>query len=435
MKKLLAIVISIGLTAGLSLAMGGAALGAAATDLTLADGVKLALENNRDVKIAAKDREAAYWKLREAKADRYPVLDLTHTDTRVKPDPSDPAYVLTGTTPPGATDYFDNKFTVSLPIYTGGQLGTTIEQLELNLKIADLNLNRIQQQTTLNATVAYFDVLHAQSMVQLCAETVDSFTAHLHNVQAFMDAGIVTKSDLLRTQVEVANAAENLIKAKNGYDLALANLNNILGLPLSSALNVKENLAYVQYDNSLENCTQSALEKRPEIAMANLNSEIAKKGIDLAKSGYWPTVSLVGIMDMNDTDFLGTKNNNWSVNLISSWKLNTGGQTQAKVSQARTSQEKAAEVAAQVQEGISLEVRQAYLSLKEAEQRMQTNRLVVDAANEDVRLNQLRYQAGMETNLNVIDAQLALTKAKTNYISSMYDYNVSMAKLQKAIGM
>ena len=414
--------------------MSAAALGAADKDLTLAESVKLAQENNRDVKIAAQDRETAYWKLQEVKANRFPVLDLTHTDTRVDPDPSDPFFQYIGLTPP-ITNSFDNKLTVSLPLYTGGQLGTAIKQLEMNLKIADTNLNKAKQQVTLNVSMAYFGVLHTQSMVELSAEAVNSLTEHLKNVQAFLNAGIVTKSDVLRTEVAAANAAENLIKAKNGYDMAVANLNNILGLPLMTTVNVKEDLSYIKYDNSLESCTQTALKNRPEIVMVDLNCELAKKGIDLAKSGYLPTVSLVGIVDIHDTEFPGTKNDNWSINLVSNWKLNTGGQTKAKINQALSVQEKAAELAAQTKDGISLEVHQAYLSLKEAEKRIQTSQLVVDEANEDARLNQLRYKAGMETNLNVIDAQLALTQAKTNYLSSLYDYNVSLAKLQKAIGI
>lgn len=433
MKKLITIFLSILLITGFGI--GKAARGAAEKDLTLAESVKLALENNRDVKIAAQDREAAYWKLQEVKANRFPVLDLTHTDTRVKPDPSDPVYQALGGIIPSEANSYDNKLTVTLPLYTGGQLGTSIKQLEMNLAIAGLNLNKARQQATLNATVAYFGVLHTHSMVALCEETVSSLTAHLKNVKAFLDAGIITKSDVLRTEVAVANAEENLIKAQNGYDMALANLNNILGLPLSAGLNVKEDLTYLKFDNSLENCGQTALQKRPEIAMANLNSEIAKKGVDLAKSGYLPTVSLVGIMDIHDTEFPGNNNNNWSINLVSDWKLNSGGQTKAKIRQALSSQEKALEAVAQTKDGISLEVHQAYLSLKEAEKRIQTSQLVVAEANENVRLVQLRYQAGMETNLNVIDAQLALTQAKTNYINSLYDYNVSLSKLQKAVGM
>lgn len=409
------------------------ALAAPEKEITLDDGIRLTLENNRDVKIALKDRENTYWRLQELKSNRYPVLDLTHTDTRVKPDPSDPVYRLIGTPP--ETNHFDNKFTVSLPLYTGGQLGASIKQLEIYLKMADLNVNKAKQQAKLNVAAAYYNVLQAQSMVKLCEEAVAGLNAHLKNVKAFLDVGMVTKNNVLRTEVAVANAEENLIKAKNGYDLALANLNNTLGLPLDAAIAVKADLPYVKFGDSLEKCSEGAFKNRPEISLANLNCEIAQKGIDVAKSGYLPTVSLVGIAGWNDTEFPGAKNDNWSLNLVSSWKLNSGGQTKAQINQAVAAREKALEVAAQAKEGIALEVRQTFLSLKEAEKRMQTGQLTVNKANEDVQIVQVRYQAGIATNLDVIDAQLALTQAKTNYLNSLYDYNIGMAKLKKAIGM
>lgn len=88
----------------------------------------------------------------------------------------------------------------------------------------------------------------------------------------------------------------------------------------------------------------------------------------------------------------------------------------------------------QAREAIQLEVRQAYLNRNEAEQRIHASELVLDKASEDFRLVQARYNAGLGTNLDVIDAQLALTMAKTNHINAWYDYDISLAKLQKAIG-
>ena len=410
------------------------ALAAAEKEMTLNDSIQLAVANNRDVKAALQDREVAYWRLLEVKANRFPVLNLTHTDTRVKPDPSDPVYRLMGGITPPETSHFENKLTVSLPLYTGGQLSGSIRQLELYLQMADANVNKAKHQAKLDVTVAYYNVLRARSMVKLCGEAVAGLNAHLKNVKALADVGLVTKNNVLRTEVAVADAAENLIKAQNGYDLALANLNYILGLPLAAAVTVKEDLSYVKFDDTLEECSAGAFQNRPEIAVANLNCEMAQKGIDVAKSGYLPTISLAGVADWNDTEFPGAKNDNWSLNLISSWKLNSGGQTKAQINQAVAAREKAVEVAAGAREGIALEVRQAYLSLKEAEKRIQTGQLTVTKANEDVQIITARYQAGIATNLDVIDAQLALTQAKTNYLNSLYDYNVSLAKLQKAIG-
>ena len=112
-----------------------------------------------------------------------------------------------------------------------------------------------------------------------------------------------------------------------------------------------------------------------------------------------------------------------------------GNVTKAKVRQAEARLTKSVEQANQKQDVIQLEVRQAYLNMLEAEKRITTSKVTVDKGQEDFKIAQVRYSAGVGTNLDVIDSQLALTQAKTNYIQAMYDYNTSRAKLDKAMGI
>jgi outer membrane protein TolC len=109
--------------------------------------------------------------------------------------------------------------------------------------------------------------------------------------------------------------------------------------------------------------------------------------------------------------------------------------TLSKVKQAETEVAQATEKFRQTKDSVSLEVRQAYLSMKEAEKRIETSQVAVAKADEDFKIAQVRYSAGVGTNLDVIDAQLALAQAKTNYIQALYDYNTSKAKLDKAMGV
>ncbi len=406
---------------------------AAGSGLSRDESIRLALENNQTVKIAEKDRAAAAGRLRELRAGKLPLVNLTHSDSRLKPNPSEPAYQLLGVDPP-VTNYDDNKLAVSLPLYTGGQLEGYIAQAELGLKIADLNLTRAEQQVKLEATLAYYGVLQAKSLVQLNAETVERLTAHLRNVQARFKAELITENEVLRSEVELADAQQNLIKARNGYGLAAAELNFVMGVPLATEFAVQEDLSYVAFNQSLEACLAQALQNRPEVAQGDIQYEIARTGVAVAQGGYWPTVSFVGAVDRNDADFPGNDNHNWSLSLIASWDLYDSGRTKSRVDQAEALREKAREASMQAREAIQLEVRQAYLNRNEAEQRIHASELVLDKANEDFRLVQARYNAGLGTNLDVIDAQLALTMAKTNHINAWYDYDISLAKLQKAIG-
>lgn len=257
---------------------------AAGSGLSRDESIRLALENNRTVKIAEKDRAAAAGRLRELRAGKLPLVNLTHSDSRLKPNPSEPAYQLLGVDPP-VTNYDDNKLAVSLPLYTGGQLEGYIAQAELGLKIADLNLTRAKQQVKLEATLAYYGVLQAKSLVQLNAETVERLTAHLRNVQARFKAELITENEVLRSEVELADAQQNLIKARNGYGLAAAELNFVMGVPLATEFAVQEDLSYVAFDQSLEACLAQALQNRPEVAQGDIQYEIARTGWRWRKAG------------------------------------------------------------------------------------------------------------------------------------------------------
>jgi outer membrane protein len=406
---------------------------AAGCEFDLATSIQLAFENNRDVKMAIKDRETAYWRLQELKANKLPVLNLKHTDSHLKPNPYEPFYMAMHYDPP-ITDYFDNQLSLSLPLYTGGQLEGLIKQADISLKIAEQNVVKTKQQTKLAATVAYYNLLQTNSLVKLNQETVERLAAHLKNVKTRLAIGVVTKNDVLRTEVELSSAEENLIKSKNNYDLAMANFNNVMGLPLDTEISVKEDLSYKAYEDSLESCTAQALKNRPEAQQTDFNYQSAKNGVAIAKSGYLPTVSFVGAIDQKSDTFPGNDYTNWSLSLISSWNLYNSGQTKSRVNQAVSLQDKALEASFKTKDTICLEVRQTYLSLKEAEKRIQTCELALNEATEDFQLTLGRYNTGVGINLDVLDSQVALAQIRTRYINSLYDYNVSLAQLQKAIG-
>ncbi|SDE99181.1 TolC family protein [Sporolituus thermophilus] len=409
------------------LAVNTAAALAAPVELTLEESIALALKNNPAVKIAEADKETAAGKVTEAKGGKLPTLSYSFSAARsdVPASSSSPDMII---------DKFDNKVTLTLPLYTGGKLEGLIDQAKLGLKAADLGVVKSQQQVKLDATTAYFNLLQARNMVKLNQESVDRLAAHLKNVQAQYEVGTVAKSDVLRSEVELANAEQNLIKAQNSYDLAVAGLNNVIGLPLDTEISVKDDLQYVKYPLTLEEAIDYALKNRPEVAQADLNVKSAEEGIQVAKSGRRPTVSFQGSQAWSDTD-PGTSSDTWALGLSASFNIFDGNVTGAKIKQADAALAKAQEQARQTRDAVQLEVRQAYLSLKEAEKRIETTKVAVDKAEEDYKIAQVRYSAGVGTNLDVMDAQVALTQAKTNYVQALYDYNTSKAKLDKAMGV
>ena len=418
---------------------------AATVDLTLDDSIQLALKNNPAVKIADADKSVAEGKLKEAETGNKPTVNFTHTDTRLQTASSTGvAYGVTQqgdllqkpySIPSMAKENFDNKLSVTVPLYTGGKVEGLVGQADASLKSALLGIDKSKQQIKLDATNAYFGVLEARNMVDLDRESMDRLDAHLRNVQAQFDVGTVAKVDVLRSEVELANAEQTLIKAQNGYDLAVASLNNVLGLSLDTQVNLTDTLKYDAYTQSLADCIKYALANRPEIGQAQMNINAAQEGITVAKSGNKPTVALSAAEDWYKDQFPGTDNNNWSMSLVASFNVFDSGTTKARVSQADYTLLKAHQQFRQTSDAVQLDVRSAYLSLREAEKRISTSQVAVDKAEEDYKIAQVRYSAGVGTNLDVIDSQVALTQAKTNYTQALYDYNTSKANLDKAMGI
>jgi TolC family type I secretion outer membrane protein len=422
-KKRLAAVVACGF-----LVLNTAVVLAAPVELTLEDSIRLALQNNPSIKIADSDKNSAVGGVDAAKAGKLPVLSLEHTASRSKSAASSFYPVET-------ENRFNNQISLSLPVYTGGRLEGTIDQAKLGVKVADLNIDDTKQQLKLDATNGYFSILANRNIVKVDQESVDSLVEHLKNVQAQYEVGTVAKSDVLRSEVELANAQQTLIKAKNGYELAVSSLNNVIGLPLDTDISIKDELKYEKYTLPLEESIQIALANHPNIGQADANIDIAKDEIKVAKSGHLPTVALSAGSGWYDSKFPGDNNNNWSVGLTASWNAFDSGLTNAKVKQADAGLEKATQQARQTRDTVQLNVRTAYLNMQESEKRIDTSNVAVSKAEEDFKIAQVRYSAGVGTNLDVIDAQVALTQAKTNYIQALYDYNTSKANLDKAMGV
>lgn len=393
-------------------------------ELTLDQSIELALNNNKNIKISEADNESAKWSIKEAKGAKNFSIDLSHTDAEVGGD----SY------PKNVKDY-SNKIQATLPIYTGDKVESIIKQAEIGAEVSELSLENSRQQVKLDATKGYFAILQGANLVQVSEETVRNLEAHLKNVRAQYAVGTVAKSDVLRSEVELANAEQKLIKAKNGYELAMSSFNNVVGLPLDTVVTIHDELKYEKYDLSLDDSINYALANRPDGIAAQKAIDVAKEGIDIAKSGQRPTVALSAKNTWEGSKFPGDDKSDWQVGLATNWNIFDGNVTRAKVKKANYALTKSSEQAKQKQDGIQLEVRQAYLNMSEAEKRIQTSKVAVDKAQEDFKIAQVRYSAGVGTNIDVMDAQVKLTEAQTNYIQSLYDYNTSKATLDKAMGI
>jgi outer membrane protein TolC len=240
---------------------------------------------------------------------------------------------------------------------------------------------------------------------------------------------------VLSSQVQLANAQDSLSQAQKEYDVAVAKLNNVIGLPLSSQPILKQELTYQKYPSSLEECQQYALTNRPEMAKYQAKVGSAESDVKIAQSGFSPAVDFSLSENWSDTEFPGANNNEWHASLTASMNLFDSGLNKSKVKQKEYSLDAVKEQARQQRDTILLEVREAYVSMREAEKRIDTKKVAIAQAEESLMIAETRYRLGVGTNLAVFGAVVALNTAKLNSNKALYDYNSGKAQLEKAMGI
>lgn len=428
------------LSAALTMALSQSAFAGESVALNLDDAMLRAFQTNPTVSIAQYELDSARASYNAARQSRGISISASHTTQRGGYDDNivkktDATGAWTGEYWKGIGNSHSNGLTASLPIFTGGKLKGTIKQAKANYQYNQVGVQRTYNEMRSTVTDGYFTMLQADNMQKLSAESVVRLEDHLKNVQAQYDVGVVAKVDVLRSQVELANAKQTLIQAENSYQVAEANMNKIVGLPMDTNLKLDNLLVYNAYDKNMDDCLAYAAEHRPELMQAQYNVDAAKGALMVARSGHMPQVAASASQSWSDTNWPGDEKGNWGVGVNVSMNVFDTGVTLSKIHGAEADLKKAEETYRDTVNAVNLDVRSNYLGLREAEKRISTTKLAVEQADEDYRIAQLRYMSGVGTNTDVLDAQVALTQAKTNYTKALYDYNTSKTALETSIGV
>lgn len=409
-------------------------------DLNLPKTVQMALDYNRDIKNSQYALKKAEYAINQAQAGKKPSVDYNFGAQRSRA--TDAATYSRAASLMGSANSISNAFSngisVNIPLYTGGLVEGQIDVAKLGKTNAQEEILRVEQATKYSAIEGYYGLLAYQELQGVYHEAVDNLQGHLDNVQAQYNVGTKAKVDVLSSDVSLANAKTTAITADNNVAIAESNLNNILGLPLETKLNLADHqLPFDTYNISLQEAMDYAMKYRPEVLQAALAVQKAENNIDIADAGNKPTVAITGGNDWADNTFPGIDANkrSWKVAAGVTYNFYDGGATKAKVNQAKQDLLVARETEQKTRESVQLQVKQAYLNIRSAAQKVEETQTVVDQARENYRIQNIRYQAGVGINLDVLDAQLSLNQAQVNHIQALYDYNVGIAKLEQVMGV
>ena len=339
----------------------------------------------------------------------------------------------------GTQDNYTWAVEAKQPLFAGGGIMANYEASKIGHDISRMDEAAAVQDIIQEVKVSFFNILKAEKLLGVARQSLEQLQAHRHVAQNFFDVGLIPRNELLQSEVQVANGEQSLIRAENGVELAKSKFNTVLRRNINDPVQVEDILTYRPYDLHIEDCFKAAMENRPEIKSQALKVDQAKSLVKLAKSDFYPTVSAVGHYErvgdtpgVSGTAFKDTES--WYVMGVASWTFWEWGKTKNRVDASRSKENQSVDLLNNTRDQITLEVKNAYLLMRESEKQVMVTKKAIEQAEENFRINQERYREQVATSTDVLDAQTLLTRAKSDYANALSEYHISHARLERAMG-
>ncbi|ADE53185.1 TolC family protein [Coraliomargarita akajimensis] len=405
-------------------------------EVYLQDAIDFALENSLSI-LQAKERiEEQYGLIAEVRSNVLPTISLNSSISEQDEE-------LAG--PYSTADNWSVSLQVRQAIYGGGALSAGLRSQKALEKAALYELQAVVEMTIQEVKTRYYDVLLQRDRIEVEEQNIELLEEQLENTQSRFDAGSVSNFDVLQSQVSLANAKPALIRARNNFRVAVAELKRSIGYVKTSDHVTKTptfmgELDVMIRDYDLLSSITQALQQRPELAQQELIIESSKEGIDVARAGYRPTLDLVGSYSYRRSyetidDRFDNPEGGWYVGLESTWNIWDGRATRGRVVQARSQVRQAELSLTESKLAVELEVRRAVSELQGSAELVEAARQVTEQAEEALRLANERYGVGSSTLLDTLQARVSLTEARNNQLQANYSYLVSQVNMERALGV
>jgi len=416
--------------------------------LTVQQAVHLAMEKNPLRKAAIADTKVASADVREARSFLMPHLSFSETATRG----DDPVYVFGSRLRQQrftAADFALNRLNTPLPFgnFTTRFGGTWnlfdsfaswrgVTRAKRMNEAAAHQLNRTDQEIVFRVVSAYYQVLLASKHLEVAEQSVKTAQAVADRSQQRFDAGLVVESDLLTAKVRLAARRQELIQIRNNFNLAQAQLNTAMGVPVESAFQLTEVLAeHALPAPVLQDVEKQAVATRPDLLRIASEQAAQHQSVAIAKSSFGPRVNAVAGWEMDNPTFVaGGGGNNWLGAIEVQFDIFQGGAKRAELSRQRALEEKVSAMKQAATDSVRLEVRRAYFEVDASRQQVEVARSAIAQAQESLRINQDRYDSGLITITDLLGAEEASRRSQTDYWEAVYRFHTSYANLELASG-
>jgi len=414
---------------------------AAAGELTMTDAIESALANNLAVHSAAERAQGAAERARQARGYRLPQLDLSEIYSYT----NNPAevfafqlnqerfsfedFVTTDPNTPDPLSTFITRLELMLPIYTGGQLGTRVDQADHMATAEELRWQHAQQQVAFDTVTAFTNLAKAREQVGLLTTARATTARHVELASSYAGQGLILQAEVLKAQVFLAEMDELLVQAENGARLAEAALNFTIG----ADQNIPRELAPLEpppaTPGELDDWRMAAVERRRDLEAARRELEAGRLEEKTAKPWYLPEVAASARYDLYDDTVFGSHGGSGSVMAFARLDLYSGGRESAGREAARHDAAAGGYDIRRFEEGVQLEVQQAWHDLRTAEARLATAANSLQAAREALRVREHRFTQGLDKMIDLLDAETAAREAELRELVARYDVSLSSYRL------
>ena len=397
-------------------------------DITLEECLRYALGNNPRIQAAMQDVFASDARIRQAWSAYFPQFGWQTGYTKIKQLQLSDAL--------GRNLVFNywvlGQISASQMLYDFG-----VTQNQVTIRKLDNQGYKITLTGTVNDVIcevkkAYYNLQYSMEAKKVAEDMVAKYAAFYDQAKAFYKVGTKPKVDVTIAEVNLSNAKLNLIQAENAVDIAMAKLNNTMGLPYSNKYKINESLRYDSCDITLDKAVKTAQESRPEFQLAEVKVEEARQNVKLVKKSYFPQITVEGQYQIGGMH--PTSNYGYNYGGYISFPTINGMLIKNEIREAKALYSKEQANAINTKNNIYYEIQESYYSLTEKKNKIPVAFLGLKQAKENYELSYGRYHVGVGNPIELKDAQVQYQNAMLVYYQTLYDYNAAKATLEKSIG-
>ncbi|MDW7679259.1 MAG: TolC family protein [bacterium] len=399
--------------------------------LTLEQCLNLAFDHNPQLQSYQAAVEEAAARTVEVRSGFYPSVNFNAAAGRYESEDKT-----------GSRDNYQATFSARYPVFQGFRTSASYKAADANYKANQSQFLQEKSDLRLKVTEAYYRLLQAERLVQVAEQSLKRGQLHLDFANARFNAGLASRSDVLKTKVELSNTNLALIVARNAKLAAAGKLNVLLGRPAHSSIEIKDDLEgrtfsvfidSVALRQNVDWLIEAAFRSRPDLRKIEQQLVTQQAALRIARSDYFPTLSLEAnysysgeaTSDLQGSSYIGA---NISLPLFS------GFSRPAQVAQEKWALQSLSQQQQAVRHQVSLEVWNAFLEIKQASERIVDSQIFYENSLENLHISEGEYREGVGSMLDVIDAQTALVTAEKSHIEALADYQIALAALARAVG-